>query len=53
MTESESKLFNDSLIEDNTGILFEQYKLYVELTDRVSERRQNVNTFFLVITHMS
>lgn len=28
------------------GIL-EQYKLYVELADKVSERRSNVNTFFL------
>jgi hypothetical protein len=27
--------------------LFEQYKLYVEMTDRVSERRANANNFFL------
>ena len=29
--------------------LLEQYKLYVELMDKVSERRQNANTFFLTI----
>lgn len=30
-------------------ILFEQYKLYVELLDRISERRQHANSFFLSI----
>ncbi len=27
--------------------LFEQYKLYVEMADRVSERRSTANNFFL------
>ena len=27
----------------------EQYKLYLELTDRISQRRQTANTFFLAI----
>lgn len=29
--------------------IFEQYKLYVEMADKVSERRANVNTFFLTV----
>ncbi len=28
-------------------IYFEQYKMYVELTDRISSRRMNANSFFL------
>ncbi len=28
-------------------VLFEQYKLYVEMTDRISQRRALANTFFL------
>ena len=44
-------LFNESIFEHNDGlnVLFDQYKLYVELTDKASERRNNVNTFFLSI----
>lgn len=40
-----SSLINN--IEFDDRILFEQYKLYVELMDRVSSRRQIANTFFL------
>lgn len=29
--------------------LFEQYKLYVEMADKISERRQSANSFFLTI----
>lgn len=29
--------------------LLEQYKLYVEMTDRISQRRQSANTWFLTI----
>jgi len=29
--------------------LLEQYKLYVEMTDRISDRRQTANSFFLSI----
>src|SRR5437763_3810307 len=28
---------------------FEQYKLYLELTDRLSQRRQTVNSFFVTL----
>lgn len=31
------------------SLLFEQYKLYVEMADRISERRQNANTYALSI----
>lgn len=30
-------------------VYFEQYKLYVELTDRISSRRMNANSFFVSI----
>ncbi|HQQ98560.1 MAG TPA: hypothetical protein PLX35_14915 [Cyclobacteriaceae bacterium] len=30
--------------------LLEQYKLYIEMTDKISDRRQTVNNFFLTIT---
>src|SRR2546422_7627466 len=29
--------------------LMEQYKLYVQMADKISERRQTANTFFLTI----
>src|SRR5215216_4109139 len=29
--------------------LLEQYKLYVEMADKISERRQSANTFFFTI----
>ena len=31
------------------SILLEQYKLYVEMTDRISQRRQSTNTYFLSV----
>lgn len=31
------------------NILNEQYKLYVEMADRISQRRQSANSFFLTI----
>lgn len=34
---------------DYTAHLLEQYKLYVEMADKISERRQTANTFFLTI----
>ena len=33
----------------DTEILFEQYKLYVELMDKISERRIQANSFFLTV----
>ncbi len=36
-------------IIDSSQQLFEQYKFYVELTDRISQRRGQTNTFFLSI----
>lgn len=43
-----AELFNDREIEGD-GAYMEQYKLYVEMLDRTSERRQQVNSFFLSI----
>lgn len=34
---------------DKKDILFKQYKLYVETAERVSDRRQNANSFFLTL----
>ena len=31
------------------GILLEQYKLYVEMADRISQRRQSANNYFLSV----
>lgn len=39
------KLINEKHRDDK--LMFEQYKLYVELTDRISQRRSSVNTFFI------
>lgn len=35
------------LPSEQVSLAFEQYKLYVELTDRISERRQTANSFFV------
>lgn len=47
-------LWNNDLNETNYGTkykehLFEQYKLYVEMADRVSSRRNIANSFFLTL----
>jgi len=39
-------LNSDGLLAWN-NTLFEQYKLYVEMSDKISERRNNANSFFL------
>jgi hypothetical protein len=36
-------------MEESRTILLEQYKMYVELTDRTSERRLKTNNFYLSI----
>ena len=48
------KLWNSDVTEENYGPqykehLFEQYKLYVEMADQVSNRRNLTNTFFLTL----
>lgn len=42
------ELFNDSVKSVDAAYL-EQYKLYLELLDRISERRQSANSFFLSV----
>jgi len=47
-----SKLFNEnpSIGKGQEGeLIIEQYKLYVETMDRVSERRHSANSFFLSV----
>ena len=47
----ENELFNDTQIDDIenkfNNQIFEQYKLYVEMTDKISTRRLTENSFFL------
>jgi hypothetical protein len=45
-------LWNDTLPENSVSereraLIFEQYKLYVEMADRISGRRDKANAFFL------
>jgi hypothetical protein len=37
-------------VEKYFDLLFEQYKLYVQSIERVSERRANANSYFLTLT---
>ncbi|MCK5046703.1 MAG: hypothetical protein KAJ76_01740 [Candidatus Heimdallarchaeota archaeon] len=42
------KLFNTQEdIHDKTNLIFDQYKLYVDLADRISARRATTNSFYL------
>ena len=44
------KLFrHQSADAGEESLLFEQYKLYVEMMDKVSERRHQANSFFLTV----
>lgn len=50
----EERLF-DGVVEElrrNPSVLFEQYKLCVEMADRVSARRQSANAFYLSISSL-
>lgn len=46
-----SLINKDFLTESEQKIAFEQYKLYVEMADRVSQRRMGANTFFYKREH--
>jgi plasmid replication initiation protein len=41
-----NSLFNQTNIKKYEEILIEQYKLYLEMTDRISARRHTANSFF-------
>ena len=45
----EEMLFNEDLVTTETDTLYKQYELYVNLMDKVYERRSNINTFYLSI----
>ncbi|BAY59889.1 hypothetical protein NIES2135_67660 (plasmid) [Leptolyngbya boryana NIES-2135] len=48
----ESKLFNKNysdMSERESELLLEQYKLYVGMMDKISERRHQANAFFLSV----
>jgi hypothetical protein len=52
ISELENKLFNkmpSEMLESEVDILVKQYKLYVEMMDKVSERRHQANSFFLTV----
>ncbi|MDQ3789084.1 MAG: hypothetical protein M3422_17795 [Actinomycetota bacterium] len=40
---------DEPLTESDSNVALEQYKLYIELADRVSARRSLANTFFLTL----
>lgn len=41
---------HETLVDEKLrGVLLDQYKLYVEMADRISARRQNANTFALSV----
>jgi hypothetical protein len=44
-----SEAYQDKLGPDNIPVLLEQYKLYLKLADKISERRQHANEFFLTV----
>lgn len=55
--EIEDRLWNDAILDANyrgdsgahQSAILEQYRLYVEMADRVSQRRGLANTFFLTL----
>jgi hypothetical protein len=47
-TDPLEELFNSSEdIQDKTSLIFDQYKLYVDLADKISARRATTNSFYL------
>lgn len=46
-TDANVLLFNNIETADYKKNMFEQYKLYVELTDRISQRRTSANFFYI------
>src|ERR1700730_14642081 len=40
-------MIQDKQREENSSVLLEQYKLYVEMADRVSARRADTNKFYI------
>lgn len=42
-------LINETLERTEKSTVMDQYKLYVEMADRISQRRNNTNTFFISI----
>ena len=48
--EAKASVVNPRTINAETGILMEQYRLFVEMMDRVADRRQNANSFFFSLS---
>ncbi len=50
MADLKKSLFNTKVkTENKTEILLEQYKLYINLMDKIAERRLQINSFFLTV----
>jgi hypothetical protein len=45
--EQDPSIFNKNYESDSKSLLLEQYKLYVEMHDRISARRNQMNSFFI------
>lgn len=39
----------EPLPAEQLSVVFDQYRLYLELTDRISQRRQTANSFFVAV----
>lgn len=53
MTTNHKDLILKKLLNEDKGnekILFEQYKLYVEMADEVSNRRNDMNKFYVILS---
>ena len=47
--EIKEALWNPAFQNQNTDVILAQYKLYIEMIDNVSERREKSNNFFLIL----
>jgi len=44
-----TKILDNTAICNDQNIMFEQYKLYVDMSDKISSRRLTANTFFVTL----
>lgn len=42
-------IINEKFTDDNPELLFKQYKLFVEMTDHISERRERTNKLYVTL----
>ena len=47
--ENITNILDNTSVCNDKNIMFEQYKLYVDMSDKISSRRLTANTFFLTL----